>query len=527
MSNTYPDRINDINYSQQRQVPSYSSEFPHDLPYDPGATSSLFELNYIPQKSMSFLILILVCILVIAVTAKKRIHWNVLLSSALSFLLALTFFGPLRLPSVLQFNTSLGFVKFGGIVLLIFACIEMVRRKTIDILLSKSFFPISFYLLSMLLSVFVATNLSYFMEDFGIILAGLLFYFISFRFFSWKESSRLLSIFAYILIIASGLVAFIFLFKNTGVLLISYMYPKYENIVFLHDLDRSRIFSIIDFEYFVPCVVFIFLQYIRNKDKKLLYLSFFVFVLSFIAILLVDYRYRFLTYGLGLFLMWLYTKRYRTAILKTFGSLFIALFIAYIGISTFFFKSTIIDRFLLKNYYEDKISVERRLVMYKQALDLFTRAPILGVGLGNYKDNVQIVYSLFGGRTYEPYYKVLQNVYAYPHNWYLTVLAENGIVGFLVLLYLLLTFVEIDIRLWRNLKGNEQILFSTLSSISWLYIFANFFTMMHNSLPMVIIFWSMRGMIERIHYDTCHTNAFCFTNKRHTIASIPHPDNSA
>jgi len=155
----------------------------------------------------------------------------------------------------------------------------------------------------------------------------------------------------------------------------------------------------------------------------------------------------------------------------------------------------------MKDYSEDVVSVERRFVMYEQAIDIFIQHPILGVGLGNYKDNVQIVYSRYGGRVYEPNYKILQNVYAYPHNWYLTVLAENGAVGFLILTWVLATFLQMDLRLARKLKDDELIIFATISSISWLYLFANLFTMMHVSLPMVIIFWSMRGFIERMYQN--------------------------
>jgi O-antigen ligase len=164
-------------------------------------------------------------------------------------------------------------------------------------------------------------------------------------------------------------------------------------------------------------------------------------------------------------------------------------------------RSTIIDRFLLRDYHEDRVSVDRRLYMYKQAFEVFLEKPFIGVGMGNYKDNVNVVYSRFGGRTYEPYYKVLQNVYAYPHNWFLTILAENGVVGFLVVLWMLLGFVEMDIRLSRRLRGERLALFGALSIIGWLYVFANNFTMMHVSLPMVIYFWSTRGMIERWYHD--------------------------
>lgn len=211
--------------------------------------------------------------------------------------------------------------------------------------------------------------------------------------------------------------------------------------------------------------------------------------------------------------MFLYLKKYRKKILLLCAGTLGVIFFVYMGISFIFSRNTIIDRFLMKSQADDVTSVERRFVMYRQAIEVFLNSPVIGVGTGNYKDNVQIVYSNFGGRTYEPYYKILQNVYAYPHNWFLTVLAENGIIGILALLWLLLTFFEEDLSLQRKLAGNKLLIFTTFSSISWLFVFANLFTMMHVSLPMVIIFWSMRGFIEKIYTETFLKNELV-SNKR-------------
>jgi O-antigen ligase len=81
------------------------------------------------------------------------------------------------------------------------------------------------------------------------------------------------------------------------------------------------------------------------------------------------------------------------------------------------------------------------------------------------------------------------------------VLAENGLVGFFALLYLLYFFAKTDIYLYKKLKGDSHSIFLTFSIISWLYVFANQFTPLSNSQPMVIFFWVFRGMIDRIYFD--------------------------
>ncbi len=496
----YPNRF-DNSYNLQKQVPNYRSEFPQDLPYDPGATSSLSELGYLPSKGSAIVIVPLILALLGVVIYRKKIQWGTFLPSLLTSGLLLTFFGPMRLPSILRFNTTLGFAKFFALLLVGAVCIQIIAKKILPFLSMYSLYPVCLYVISLLLSVFSMTNSNFFLQDVNIAFTGLLFMFLSYWFFSWAEAKRIISTYPWFMLGASLLVLLVFIDKPLGSSLIEVLYPSYERSVFAHDLARGRIFSIIDFEYFTPCIIAILLFAKQMKQKKLFWASLIIFSVSLIAIFLVNYRYRFLTYGLGFILMWIYIPKERKVITKWFLSIGGILFALYLGISVIFFKSTIIDRFLMKSYSEDVVSVERRFVMYNQAIDIFIQHPLLGVGLGNYKDNVQIVYSRYGGRVYEPNYKILQNVYAYPHNWYLTVLAENGVIGFLVLTWLLATFLQIDVRLARILKNDELLIFASLSSISWLYLFANLFTMMHVSLPMVIIFWSMRGYIERIYQD--------------------------
>jgi O-antigen ligase len=224
------------------------------------------------------------------------------------------------------------------------------------------------------------------------------------------------------------------------------------------------------------------------------------------TILLVNYRYRFLTFFVGFLAILVAVKKYRAMLLKIFIPMFLFISAFYLFISAFFGRTSLLDRFLLSNYENDVDSLRRRVVMLGQAWEVFTQFPIFGVGTGNYKDNVQVTYERFGGRVYEPFYKILQNVYAYPHNWFVLVLAENGLVGFLILMWVLYSFFSIDAWLYKNLKNEKHLIFITLSIISWLYVFANLFTMMHNSLPMVIIFWAFRGMIERIYYEKKYIN---------------------
>ncbi len=503
MDNTggYPDIYEQVHYGLQKQTPSYQSEFPHDLPFDPGVTSSLFELNYFPSTGSRLLLLIPIVLLMLVIYFRKYVRNDL---GQLGFVLAMAvvFFGPLRLPSFFPFNTTLGLVKGMGLLLIAYASFMFFfKRIRFDIFEMPSLMRVGTYILSLLLSVFVMTNPSFFLADFGIMISGIVFFFLGYVFFTWDMGRSLIVLWARLLIFPSLIVLLIFINRGLGSEIVSLLFQRYENFVFLHDLARGRIFSIIDFEYFIPCVA-IFLASTAFRKKQFSTLQFSVLTtLSFAAILLVNYRYRFLTFMLGLVMVSLFTKKAAPIIRKTTVILLTMLGVVYFSLSLLFFRSTILDRFLVRDYSEDQVSIDRRFVMYQQAWALFLEKPVLGVGLGNYKDNVQIVYSRFGGRTYEPYYKILQNVYAYPHNWFLTVLAENGIVGFTVLMWLLYMFLYMDFRLYKKLTGDSLLTFVIISTIGWLFVFANLFTMMHVSLSTVIVFWACRGMIERMYSE--------------------------
>jgi O-antigen ligase len=420
-----------------------------------------------------------------------------LLRTLLLLAIVFVFLGPLSIASISS-HTTIGYAKIIGVFLVVLSVVKMVQAKSIPIVYTASFIPICLYIVSLFISVFTMTNTYFFVKDMSLIVGGLLFFYVAFHYIDEESLQKdVVTILSYATLFPSVIVLFINFFQQQGIALISGLYPRYENIVFHFDLSRGRILSIIDLEFFVPFVLYMLITE-RKKIVPIIKIT----LLSF-SVYLTMYRYRFLTFVVGAFayLSAIFSLVGKKMIMYTAGFL-VMLFGMYMIIAVSFGKTTIIDRFLLEDKQADYDSIRRRFVMIGQAWELFMEYPVFGVGIGNYKDNVQVTYTTFGGRTYEPYYKVLQNVYAYPHNWFMQVLAENGIVGFIVLMYLLYTFASIDLRLMQKLKGNRKLLFFAFSVSSWLYVFANQFTPLNNSQPMVIFFWLFRGIIERTHFDS-------------------------
>ena len=73
----YPSRLEDVFYGLQKQEPSYRSDFPSDFPFDPGTTSSLFELNYFPSTASRLLLLIPLGVLLLLLVYRKYIQQNI------------------------------------------------------------------------------------------------------------------------------------------------------------------------------------------------------------------------------------------------------------------------------------------------------------------------------------------------------------------------------------------------------------------------------------------------------------------
>ncbi len=96
----------------------------------------------------------------------------------------------------------------------------------------------------------------------------------------------------------------------------------------------------------------------------------------------------------------------------------------------------------------DAFTVESRTAMYLAALFLFVQHPVIGVGLTNYQTLMSSVVDWTYG---------IENA---AHNTYLQILAENGIIGFL------LFFGPVIYFLYRNLKRARESTAALVSSVA-------------------------------------------------------------
>ncbi|TAG35451.1 MAG: O-antigen ligase family protein [Polaromonas sp.] len=116
--------------------------------------------------------------------------------------------------------------------------------------------------------------------------------------------------------------------------------------------------------------------------------------------------------------------------------------------SAFYLSPSINDRVMLgvteaQNYATDttETSLGRRMVMYSTTMDMIREHPILGVGTGGYKQ-------FFSAMAAQRYTGWRAQPFDDPHNQYLFVWAENGIVGLAT--FLLMLFV-----IWRKCNASD------------------------------------------------------------------------
>ena len=130
-----------------------------------------------------------------------------------------------------------------------------------------------------------------------------------------------------------------------------------------------------------------------------------------------------------------------------------------------------------------------RLLIWRSAYNMFLDHPVLGVGLGQYKDNYQKKY--ISPKAKEPYI-------THAHNNFLQMLAENGIVGFLGFVGMIGYFMYASfVRFWKSHSPYALMLFSFTLSLSLQGLTENNFG---NSAVMKA-FWLLLGCLLVLDYN--------------------------
>ncbi|MFA7314725.1 MAG: O-antigen ligase family protein [Candidatus Magasanikbacteria bacterium] len=175
--------------------------------------------------------------------------------------------------------------------------------------------------------------------------------------------------------------------------------------------------------YLVLVIIFTFLllKKIESKKQK-------IFLVS---ILLLQTMALFFSFSRTAWLVWLlfvfFILSYYLIIKKRIvWSVFFSLI--FFGILFFTFFNLVQNRVELKSTYETK-SISERVSGYREALEIWNNHKYLGVGPGNYTLASHNLDTSKNGSSYQPV-----------HNIFFLFIVENGIIGFILFCFILITF---------------------------------------------------------------------------------------
>ena len=206
--------------------------------------------------------------------------------------------------------------------------------------------------------------------------------------------------------------------------------------------------------FFVLSILLLLLFSFRNK--KLMLTKIVGIVLGTFALLLTLSRtaiFIWITYLVLLFGLWMY-KKYKKRKLNPY--LLVAIILACLIVVIFIIlqNNYILQRFLTTQLSDE--SVVQRQLLVSQSLNMFWQNPLLGVGINNFYNNI----NLFKDNVF-----LIQPV----HNIFLLILSETGIIGLCAFLALLLkTFIVV-------VKKQNKFLLLCLLAIIFLGMFDHYF----------------------------------------------------
>jgi len=172
----------------------------------------------------------------------------------------------------------------------------------------------------------------------------------------------------------------------------------------------------------------------------------------------------------------------------------IVLFMLFIVVSVYAFQNYDLSRLISTELYKSGVSIQERLRASNLGLYIFSKQPILGSGMGS-----------FFKRAYIDRYITVDGISALidPHNMYILILSETGLIGFIILfLFFLILFKRISYIKERSLRHTAYLIFFAflLDAIGGSHLF--------NEISYSNIFWIYMGLFRVISVKdkTCKTN---------------------
>lgn len=334
------------------------------------------------------------------------------------------------------------------------------------------------------LSIISATNFSSFLLRYKDIVFPGFFLFLTLRL--KNQNNNIVKIFFYSAIVNFAYQMLIFLNPQAFVSFANiFVYSSHLDLVLIN-LQRARIFIETYDEIIIPFVFLYLMRTDKIRERVYLYL-----ILVFISLpsFLSNFRSRILM----LFFSFIASFFFLTK--KSFRQKFLILnlliFIGYFSyiILNYNFKFSFIDRFALTDKREDVNTIQYRWKNIIVSEEMAQSQPLLGVGLGNYYDNLppekKNFLSLSNWQN-----KEARIASTNPHNIFAQILSELGFLSLLFYLIMISYFAISDIKILFKQDNFAKAVIISFWSLFIYSLFNPTTTLTYNSL-----FWILRALI--------------------------------
>lgn len=361
------------------------------------------------------------------------------------------------------------------------------KDRFLDILRRERVFVSIFVLLFIVMSagVFIASNTFEFLFRYKEVFLGMIMFF--FGVFWGDRLQEIAKVLFYTVIFSVSYQLVIYLFPEFYKTIFSYLINDKHYQLVAENIDRGRIYI----ETFDEAILPIVLWWITKnyKDYKKSAYSVVIFSLTVITSFLSNFRSRIamlvvVLLGFGL--------RYKHVVRNLKGTvigigliIILAVGADFLSLETLGFSY--FDRLTFGDQVEDVSTVDFRVQQMRKAWDHSFVNYGLGVGLGNYFE---------GESAFGDYVSSLQRsevltrgAAEYVHSIIGTVLSENGLIGAVLFLVLMVIMLKDDVLIFSK---NEKARVLTISFWS-LFMYA----MLNPFVPLVLqgLFWFLRGLI--------------------------------
>jgi len=244
--------------------------------------------------------------------------------------------------------------------------------------------------------------------------------------------------------------------------LIQFYFGKNLFGTFASQIENSRISGVFGKELILGSFItkISFILFAINIIKKNHYYNFFLIIFFFIVVFITGERASFFLFMVGIFYSFLFFREKKIYLYS--------LIVALILLTTIIInKDSIKKRMILQTFNQlysetnTNFNVPKKLFLFSEghqilifsALNMFYQNPFIGVGPNLYRFECENEKYFISGKNYPNFGSgrdLINHCNTHPHNYYVQILSETGIIGFLFIFLTLIKFIHYSVKILHD-----------------------------------------------------------------------------